>query len=107
MRKDCQGVPNLSVIEEIGSSYNLMPSITKTKGRDQGCLLTGVPKALSSQAHSDSQINFLGMVPGEPALSSRAQKHACSARSPRATHGVVTLQSAYKDLLKAHGTNSK
>lgn len=100
-------MPNPSVIEEKGSSYNLMPSVTKTKGRDQGCLLRGEPKAVSSQAQSDSQINFLGMVPGEQALSSRAQKHACSARSPQATQGVATLQSAYEDLLKAHGVSSK
>lgn len=98
---------NPSVIEEISLSYNLMPSITKTKGRDQGWLLRGVPKAVSSQAHSDSQINFLGMVPWKHALSSRAQKPACAARSPWATQGVVTLQTAYEDLLKSHGISSK
>lgn len=105
--RNCQGVPNPSVTEEIGSCYNLIPSVTKTKGRDQGCLLRGAPKAVSSQAHTDSQINFLGMVPQEHALSSRAQKCACSGRSPQATPGVATLQSAYEDLLKAHGISSK
>lgn len=62
---------------------------------------------MSTQAQSDSQINVLGVVPWEHALSSRAQKHACSARSPQATQRVITLQSAYEDLLKAHGISSK
>lgn len=64
-----QGVPAPSVTEETRpSSSNLTPSFTKTKGRDQGCLLRVVPKAMSTQANrsrGDSLINFSIAVPPE------------------------------------------